>query len=250
MNSPLPPPTSGTLWLRAWLGLRTFASDVGNGFVNISHQSFALLGVLAVFLCLLMLARPEVRLVTVQSVQTWLSERLSLNGDQDPSQQTLLRTFASDPQNLSAGQAALVQSLGRKYRIAAEPMSALVLEVYDLSARAQIDPLLILAVVAVESNFNPFAHSPMGAQGLMQVMPDLHAEQFTPYGGNLAIFDPVTNLRIGVKLLKESLAQRANVTDGLLLYKASDESAGLETGFISRVLTEQARLRQALTEKP
>ena len=129
-------------------------------------------------------------------------------------------------------------------------MSALVLEVYDLSARAQIDPLLILAVVAVESNFNPFAHSPMGAQGLMQVMPDLHAEQFTPYGGNLAIFDPVTNLRIGVKLLKESLAQRANVTDGLLLYKASDESAGLETGFISRVLTEQARLRQALTEKP
>ena len=128
--------------------------------------------------------------------------------------------------------------------------SALVAEAFDIAPRNRLDPTLVLAVMAVESSFNPFAHSPAGAQGLMQVMPDLHAEQFTPYGGNLAIFDPVTNLRIGVKLLKESLAQRANVTDGLLLYKASDESAGLETGFISRVLTEQARLRQALTEKP
>ena len=62
--------------------------------------------------------------------------------------------------------------------------------------------------MAVESSFNPFAQSPVGAQGLMQVMTHVHGDKYESFGGKLAAFDPVTNLRVGVKVLKECIAAR------------------------------------------
>lgn len=70
--------------------------------------------------------------------------------------------------------------------------------------RAQMDPLLLLAVIGVESSFNPRAVSPVGAEGLMQLMP--HTGSFLAARANLAwsqryAFDPAINIRIGTRYL-------------------------------------------------
>lgn len=231
---------------RFWRGLQTFAGDIGRGFVNISHHSFALLGLLAVLLSMLALARPEMRTQTIQGVQGWLFTRLNISSEEDEGQQVLLRSLAAKSTDLDSHQLALVQAVKAKYRIAPEPLNALILEVFDLANRANLDPTLILAVIGVESNYNPFANGPTGAKGLMQVLPDVHSEQFTPYGGAMAIFDPKTNIRIGVKILKECIDLTGSQEEGLRLYKAGDESVSMETEYINRVLAEQARLKDSL----
>jgi len=232
--------------LRFWRGLLTFGGDIGRGFVNISHHSFAMLGLLALILSMLALARPEVRTLTVQSVQGWLFTRLQISEAEDEQQQVLLRSLAAPATDLTPLQLTLVQAVRSKYKIAPEPLNALILEVFDLADRSALDATLILAVIGVESNYNPFANSPTGAKGLMQVIPEVHSEKFTPYGGAMAIFDPKTNLRIGVKILKECINLTGSLEEGLRLYKAGEESISQETEYISRVIGEQERLNQAI----
>jgi hypothetical protein len=232
--------------LRFWRGLLTFGGDIGRGFVSISHHSFAMLGLLALILSMLALARPEVRTLTVQSVQGWLFTRLQISEAEDEQHQVLLRSFAAPATDLTPLQLTLVQAVRGRYKIAPEPLNALILEVFDLADRSALEATLILAVIGVESNYNPFANSPTGAKGLMQVIPEIHFEQFTPYGGTMAIFDPKTNLRIGVKILKECINSTGSLEEGLRLYKAGEESISQETEYISRVIGEQERLNQAI----
>jgi soluble lytic murein transglycosylase-like protein len=244
------PENASHLAHRFWRGLQTFFGDIARGFVNISHHSFALLGLLAVLVGLLALAKPEVRTLTVQNVQGWLFTRLNISEAEDAKQQVMLRSLAAQSSELDANQLALVQAIRSKYRLAPEPLNALILEVYDLANRASLDPTLILAVIGVESNYNPFANSPTGAKGLMQVLPDIHAEEFAPFGGNMAIFDPKTNLRIGVKILKESILLSGSLQEGLRLYKAGGDSLSSESDYVGRVMAEQTRLKDALPKAP
>ncbi|MHC5879399.1 lytic transglycosylase domain-containing protein, partial [Streptococcus pyogenes] len=81
-----------------------------------------------------------------------------------------------------------------------------------------IDPTLILAVMAIESGFNPFAQSSVGAQGLMQVMTNVHSEKYRHFGGEYAAFDPLSNLRVGVKILREYISRAGSVEGGLKWY--------------------------------
>ena len=115
--------------------------------------------------------------------------------------------FRSDPTGLPKQQANIAYWLSRKYRVAAEPLGALVAEAYELGPRNQLDPTLILAVMAIESGFNPFAQSPVGAQGLMQVLTRVHDDKYQAFGGQRAAFDPISNLRVGVQVLKECIAR-------------------------------------------
>lgn len=106
-----------------------------------------------------------------------------------------------------------------------------------------LDPTLILAVMAIESGFNPFAQSAMGAQGLMQVMTGIHSDKYASFGGKLAAFDPVTNLRVGVKVLQECIARAGSLEGGLKFYvgAAHVEDDG---GYVGKVLAEHQRLLQ------
>ena len=116
-------------------------------------------------------------------------------------------------------------------------------EAYALGARTRIDPPLILAVMAIESGFNPFAQSPVGAQGLMQVMTHVHSDKFDRFGGKLATFDPVSNLRVGVKVLQECIQRAGSLEGGLRFYVGA---ANLEEdgGYVDKVLAEYERLKQ------
>jgi soluble lytic murein transglycosylase-like protein len=134
--------------------------------------------------------------------------------------------------------------LGRKYKVAPEPLAALVAEAHVLGKKHKLAPHLILGVMAIESNFHPYVQSHAGAQGLMQVMTGIHAQRYEAYGGKLAAFDPITNLRVGVGVLADSIKLRGgSVGDGLKFYLGGHDLTE-DGGYVAKVLAEQALLDQ------
>ena len=227
------------------LGLKTFATDVADGFFEITHNSFALLGLAVVFAAVTLTARPDLRQAGETHLIGWLQERqTALLGTPEPVELDAIdRATAADPKELPKQQAAVAYWLSKKYRVAPEPLSALVTEAYEIGRRTKLDPTLILAIMAIESSFNPFAQSAVGAQGLMQVMTRVHTDKYQNFGGHFAAFDPVTNLRVGVKVLQECIARAGSIEGGLRHYvgAANMEDDG---GYASKVMAEYERLRQ------
>jgi hypothetical protein len=223
--------------------LRTFASDVADGFFEITHNGLALVGVTTVLALGILAARPDLRQAGEAQLMGWLQERQIAALGMVPELDAIDRATAANPKDLPKQQAALAYWLSKKYRVAPEPLSALVAEAYEVGQRAKLDPTLILAVMAVESGFNPFAQSPVGAQGLMQVMTGIHSDKYEIFGGKLAAFDPVTNLRVGVKVLQECI-QRAGSLQGGLKYYVGAALLPDDGGYAEKVMAEYARLQQ------
>jgi hypothetical protein len=146
-------------------GLRTFASDIAQGFFEITHNSFALVGLAVVFSLITLTARPDLRQVGESKLMSWLQQRQAATLGMEPELDAIDRATAANPKDLPKQQAAVAYWLSKKYRVAPEPVSALVAEAYEIGDKAKLDPTLILAVMAVESGFNPFAQSSVGAQG-------------------------------------------------------------------------------------
>jgi hypothetical protein len=227
-------------------GLRTFASDVAQGFFEITHNGFALVGLTVVFLVVALFARPDLRQTGEARLMGLLQARHAAALGMVPQLDAIDRATAANPNDLPKQQAAVAYWLSKKYRVAPEPVSALVAEAYEVGQRAKLDPALILAVMAVESGFNPFAQSPVGAQGLMQVMTGIHSDKYENFGGKLAAFDPVTNLRVGVKVLQECIQRAGSLQAGLRFYVGA---ANLEDdgGYTDKVMAEHARLLQVMS---
>ena len=231
-------------------GLRTLATDIAQGFFAITHNSFALIGLTVMFAAITLVARPELRQTGETALIGWLQGRqIVIAGASDEASQAdtaepgaVDRATATNPQSLPKQQAAVAYWLSKKYRVAPEPVSALVSEAYDIGGRTKLDPTLILAVMAVESGFNPFAQSAVGAQGLMQVMTKIHSDKYEIFGGKLAAFDPLTNLRVGVKVLQECIARAGSLEAGLKHYvgAANMEADG---GYAAKVMAEHGRLK-------
>src|SRR6478735_11756728 len=229
-------------------GLRTFASDVAQGFFEITHNSFALVGLACVFAVITLTARPDLRQAGESMLMSWLKTRHEATVGMPVELGAIERATATDPQDLPKQQAAVAYWLSKKYRVAPEPLSALVAEAYETGARVKIDPLLLLAVMAVESSFNPFAQSPVGAQGLMQVMTGIHSDKYENFGGKLAAFDPVTNLRVGAKVLQECI-QRAGSTQAGLKFYVGAALLSEDGGYAEKVMAEHARLQAVASGK-
>ena len=87
---------------------------------------------------------------------------------------------------------------------------------YKVGRDKQLDPLLLLAVIAIESRYNPLAESHVGAQGLMQVMTSVHQDKFDAVGKNP--LDPGANIMVGATILKDCINRRGSVDGGLACY--------------------------------
>jgi len=228
-----------------------FLSDAGHGLLEVAHNSLALFGLLVVGAALFASSKPEVRHALETQTLSWLQARhdARLQAAADPNAEpdlgepdAIQRATASDPRDLSRAQASVALWLSRRYHVAPEPVSRLVQEAWTVGALVDLDPTLILAVMAVESSFNPFAQSPVGAQGLMQVMTKVHDAKYEAFGGSHAAFDPVTNLRVGVQVLKECITRTGSVEAGLRSYVGAANS-GDDGGYASKVLAQQGILR-------
>lgn len=231
---------------------RVFLKDVGYGLLEVSHNSLAVLGLGVVASLLFIGNQADLRHSIEQRTLGWLLARQEARTERDPNMLVALaeptavsRATALDPAELSRQQAAAAHWLARRYRVAPEPIGRLVQEAWGVGQRSGLEPTLILAIMAIESGFNPFAQSPVGAQGLMQVMTRVHDEKYEGFGGSYAAFDPVTNLRVGVQVLKECIARAGSLEGGLKYYVGA---ANLEDdgGYAGKVLAEQAHLRQVV----
>lgn len=226
-------------------GLRSVARQASHMFFATIQNSFALLGLAVLFATITLVARPELRQASEAQLMDWLQDRqYEANGDANGVEPVAVeRATAVHPHELPKQQAAVAYWLSKKYRVAPEPLSALVMEAYEIGRRTQIDPLLLLAVMAIESSFNPFAQSPVGAQGLMQVMTKVHSDKYENFGGKLAAFDPVSNLRVGVKVLQECIQRAGSLSAGLRYYVGA-ANLPEDGGYADKVLAEHARLQQ------
>jgi soluble lytic murein transglycosylase-like protein len=150
--------------------------------------------------------------------------------------------------NLSIEQQRVNLWLSKRYRIAGTASKLLVGAAYEAADSVKLDPLLILAVMAIESRFNPFAESAVGAQGLMQVMSRVHREKFDNHGGPSAALNPVANIQVGARILKDMIRVSGSVQGGLKLYVGAGnmESDG---GYGAKVLAEYAKLQQVAAGK-
>lgn len=241
LEQPRPASTLRTLHKNVSDSLANVANDIAQGFFEITHNSFALVGLAVVFAVITLTARPDLRQAGESRLMSWLQERQEAAiGFTEPG--AIDRATAANPKDLPKQQAAVAYWLSRKYGVAPEPLSVLVAEAFEIGQKAKLDPTLILAIMAIESGFNPFAQSPVGAQGLMQVMTKVHHDKYENFGGKLAAFDPVTNLRVGVRVLQECIARAGSLEAGLKYYvgAANLDSDG---GYAAKVMAEHARLQ-------
>lgn len=134
----------------------------------------------------------------------------------------------------------------RRYKVSQEALIP-VFEVAQLiGTERRIDPLLILSIIAIESRFNPFAESTMGAKGLMQVIPRFHTDKLPAGASERSLLDPVVNIQVGVKVLEEAIRRQGGLVAGLQQYAGSSDPEG---AYATKVLAEKERLEQAARRK-
>lgn len=247
---------------RPLLAARSVCQDTYQGFFAITHNSVALLGTVSAVALIVLAMNPNWRTSAEQQLLSLLLERQEAvqtaevdamkSGEAAfiPEAEPLAieRVTAAHPNDLPQQQAKVAFWLSRKYRVAPEPLSVLVAEAFEIGERARLDPTLILAVMAIESRFNPFAQSPVGAQGLMQVLTRVHTEKYDDFGGKLAAFDPVSNLRVGVKVLQDCIKRAGSIEGGLRLYVGAVSTDG--SWYINKVMAEHKRIQSVALGKP
>jgi len=147
-----------------------------------------------------------------------------------------MRGLAGLPRNVDA----LVGALARKYRVSAEATRDMVDAAYVEGGRNGLDPLLIIAVIGIESRFNPIAQSDGGALGLMQIIPRYHGDKFDAAAGE-SMLDPRINIQVGAAVLREYIRRAGTEEAGLQLYNGANDDDS--NAYAHRVLAEKQRLK-------
>jgi soluble lytic murein transglycosylase-like protein len=142
------------------------------------------------------------------------------------------------------GMHGVVEYLSKRYRIAAVAVEPLIEAAQVAGEREGIDPLLIVAVMAIESRFNPIAESHVGARGLMQVIPRFHEDKIGTGTDHSVLLDPQTNILVGARVLKESIRRAGDLETGLQQYAGAVRDG--DKRYSGRVIAERDRLEEAM----
>ena len=153
-------------------------------------------------------------------------------------------SFSAETPNPS--QVTLANYLAKRFKIAHEATRHMVDAAYDAARDVGLDPLLLLAVISVESRFNPIAQSAAGAKGLMQIIPKYHQAKLEPLGGEQALWDPEANIRLGALILQEYVYRTGTLEAGLQYYNGAYWDGRAQ--YAQKVLNERARLLEIVRE--
>ena len=231
--------TSAASWRQI---AQSIASDVREGFVEITRHGMAALGLGVIAVLILFVARPDLRTSANEYLLGWIQLHQG-DGPADAADSGADRSTAVALRGLSPEQLGVTQWLSRKYRVSPEPLAALVTEAWTVGERSQVPPTLILAVIAVESNFNPFAQRSDSNRGLMQIDSQSQQDTLSRFGGPLSVFDPLTNLRVGARVLQSFIQETGSVEEGLRAFAQTSPQAADST-YPERVLAEHKQLER------
>ncbi len=248
----------------------TIVRDTMSGFMTTAHHALMILGIGAIAALALMFVKPHftdhlkalspfTAAIAQESELSAAELRHAMDTPSEPFARSTSfgKTAATHAAlvDLEIKKAALSQEqqtvakwLSRRYRVAGDATHMLVAEAYKNAEKLQLDPLLILAVAAIESGFNPFAESAVGAQGLMQVMSKVHQDKFREHGGVKAALNPATNIKVGALILKDYVNRGGSVEAGLKRYVGAAAFA-TDFGYGSKVLAEYRRLQEVAAGK-
>ena len=228
-------------------------TKAARGIVTTAQHTLTVFGLSAVAMLALLYNRPDL----AKRVSDFLSPQQTVQVVAAPAQAQAAKgaeaveiANSDDKQGVRATrqQKYVTEWLSRRYRVAGDAANMLVATAYSTAHEIKLDPLLILAVMAIESGLNPFAESPMGAQGLMQVMSKVHSDKFDEVGGKQAALNPVANIRVGAQILKDYVTRTGSVEGGLKTYVGAAAFED-DSGYGNKVLAEYRRLKQVANGK-
>ncbi|MBU3540879.1 transglycosylase SLT domain-containing protein [Polynucleobacter sp. UB-Tiil-W10] len=157
-------------------------------------------------------------------------------------------TSKIDPQALDSNlmgsiqnQRAVADFFEKKYNLDRAKIEEYVSNTILIAKEVNIDPVLLLAVISVESNFNPNTKSHAGAEGLMQVMTSVHKDKYAIFGGTSEAAKPEVNIRVGAYILKYLIATAGSLRNGLKYYVGA-ANAEDDGGYTEKVMAERNRL--------
>jgi len=179
------------------------------------------------------LLNPEVARIQVKSI--------SHLADQIPTSKIDPLALDSNLMGPVQNQRAVAEFFEKKYGLDKSKIEEYVSNAVLISREVKIDPVLLLAVMSVESNFNPMTKSEAGAEGLMQVMTNVHKEKYAPYGGVAGAVKPEVNIRIGAYILKYLIATSGSLRNGLKFYVGAG-NADNDGGYADKVMAERNRI--------
>ena len=134
--------------------------------------------------------------------------------------------------------------ISRKYRVSNEAVRDIVEMSFSASEKFEVDPYVVIAVIAIESSFNPLAESGAGALGLMQVMPLIHRKKFEKYGGFEKSLDVKVNIYVGTEILKNFYLRYGNYQRALLAYVGVSQNSN--SSYPKKVLRLRDRLKKLI----
>jgi hypothetical protein len=135
----------------------------------------------------------------------------------------------------------------QRYRVSPEALKPVFEAVQSVARERDLDPLLLIAVISIESRFNPYSQSPMGAQGLMQIIPRFHLDKVPPAAGEQPFLDPLTNVRIGAQILQEAIQRQGGLIEGLQYYAGAADDE--DKTYASKIMAERLRLEPSARRK-
>ena len=187
------------------------------------------------------LLNPEVARIQVKSI--------SHLADQIPTSKIDPQALDSNLMGPVQNQRAVAEFFEKKYGLDKSKIEEYVSNAVLISREVKIDPVLLLAVMSVESNFNPMTKSEAGAEGLMQVMTNVHKEKYAPYGGVAGAVKPEVNIRIGAYILKYLIATSGSLRNGLKFYVGAG-NADNDGGYADKVMAERNRIIELCKSSP
>ena len=199
-------------------------------------RSFSWVGILLA----LILATPLLSTSNTRDLLRSLVDRDETASATEAATRPIAQPRSTELESLSPEMLGALQYASRRYRVSADALQPIFMAAQQSARTYQLDPMLVVAVIAIESSFNPLSESVVGAQGLMQIIPRFHPEKLPENADKLSLFDPVVNVQVGTRTLNEYIRRYGSTVAGLQQYAGASDDA--ERSYANKVLAERERI--------
>jgi soluble lytic murein transglycosylase-like protein len=178
----------------------------------------------------------------IDALRSFVAASDTAVADEEPAEAAVAEEEAP-ADSLSPRMQGALDYVAKRYRVSTNALAPVFAAAQSAGKELRLDPLLIIAVIGVESGFNPFSQSGFGAKGLMQVVPRFHMDKLPEDAATTAFLDPVTNVQVGARVLRDSIRRHGGVESGLQQFGGALNDP--DRRYSAKVLAEKQRLEQA-----